>query len=214
VDAAAGDVWVDSWLTIWYAPRATIRRIVTTDPHKFVLGIAWMGGALAFLDSQVTTATSEYSTSLPHLPRLGPLGVAFAAIIFGLISIISLYGLAALYKWASHILGGSATRAEVRAALAWAQVPGLYLAAVMIIATALGLYDPADASSLSPPSLIESLVGVWVFVISLKCLGEVNHFSGWRALGAIVLGSLATLAVLIGLVLTFWLAVWFLHPVA
>jgi hypothetical protein len=36
----AGDVWVDSWFSIWYRPRAAIRAIVDTDARKFVLGLA------------------------------------------------------------------------------------------------------------------------------------------------------------------------------
>jgi hypothetical protein len=59
----------------------------------------------------------------------------------------------------------------------------------------------------SPLSLIESIVGIWIFVISLKCLGEVHHFSAWRALGAILLGTFAMLAVAAGIVITIWLAI-------
>src|SRR5713226_6970140 len=107
-DAATGDVWVDSWLTIWYRPRTTIRRIVDTDPRKFVLGIAWIAGALAVLNSQVMLATIELPAHVPHLPRLGPIGVAIAALFCGVLSVLGLYGLAALYRWAGHILGGTA----------------------------------------------------------------------------------------------------------
>jgi hypothetical protein len=205
-DIAAVDVWVDSWVTIWYQPRATIRRIVATNPKKFVVGIAWMAGALAALDAQVAVATIDYPPDIPHLPRLGPIGVAIAAILFGLASVVSLYGGAALYRWASHFVGGTADAIEVRAALAWSQVPGLYLEVVIIIATALGLYTPSVSGAVFPLSLIETIVGVWVFVITLKCLGEVNRFSAWRALGAILIGTLATLGVVAAIVATIWLA--------
>jgi hypothetical protein len=205
---AAGDVWVDSWLTIWYQPRATMRRIVDTDPTRFVLGIAWLAGALAALSSQVMAATSGVPTVV-HMPRLGPFGVAIAAFLFGVISVMTIYGLAKLYRWAGGILGGTATTVEVRAALAWAQVPGLYLVAVTIIAAMLGLYTPPAPHTMSPLSLVESIIGIWVFVISLKCLGEVHRFSAWRALGAILLGTLAMFGVLVGIVITIWLAVRF-----
>jgi Yip1 domain len=208
-DEAAGDVWVDSWFTIWYRPRATIRRIVDTDARKFVLGIAWMTGALAALNSQVMVATVDLPANVPHLPRLGPIGIAIVAFIFGVISVASLYGLAALYRWACHILGGTAQAVEVRAALAWSQVPGLYFAVVMIIAAVLGLYTPPAPPAVSPLSLVESIVGFWVFVVSLKCLGEVQRFSAWRALGAILLGTFAMFGVALGLVITIWLAVRF-----
>ncbi len=208
-DAVAGDVWVDSWLTIWYRPRATMRRIVDADPTRFVLGIAWLAGALAALSSQVMAATSDVPASLPHWPRLGPIGTAIMAFLFGAISVMSIYGLAGLYRWAGGLLGGTATTVEVRAALAWAQVPGLYLVVVTIIAAVLGLYTPPAPHTISPLSLFESIIGVWVFVISLKCLGEVHHFSAWRALGAILLGTLAMFGVLVGIVITIWLAVRF-----
>jgi len=208
-DAAAGDVWVDSWFTIWYRPRATIRRIVDTDPTRFVLGIAWLVGALGVLSSQVAVATTDFPANVPHWPRLGPIGIALMSFLGGVISDVSLYGFAALYRWAGHILGGNAQRVEVRAALAWAQVPGLYLAAVTIIATVLGFYTPPAPHTVSPLSLIESIIGIWVFVILLKCLGEVHRFSAWRALGTILLGTLAMFGVLVGIVVTIWLAVRF-----
>ena len=207
-DAAAGDVWVDSWLTIWYRPRATISRIVDTDPTRFVLGIAWLVGALAVLNNQVATATIDLPANVPHFPRLGPIGIAIAAFLFGVFSVVVLYGLAALYRWSGQILGGTATAVEVRAALAWSQVPGLYLVAVTIIATMLGFYIPPAPHTESPLNLVETIVGFWVFVIFLKCLGEVHRFSAWRALGTILLGTLAMFAVVIGVVATIWLAVW------
>jgi hypothetical protein len=31
---------------------------------------------------------------------------------------------------------------------------------------------------------LETVIGVWSFVILLKCMGEVHRFSAWRALAA------------------------------
>lgn len=206
-DAATGKVWTGSWLTIWFRPRATIRRIVDSDPRRFVLGIVWIAGALTVLNSQVTAAAIDLPRNAPHMPRLGSTGIAVAAFACGVLSVVLLYGLGALYRWAGSMLGGTATAVEVRAALAWAQVPGLYLMIATITAAALGLYTPAVPHSASPFSLIESIIGLWVFVISLKCLGEVHRFSAWRALGTIMLGTFAVFAVVAGIVLTIWLAV-------
>jgi hypothetical protein len=204
---AARDIWVDSWFTIWYQPRATIRRIVDTDPRKFVLAIAWCAGAVAALNSALMASATHLPSGAPHLPQFGPMGIAFAAILFGLFSIVGLYAAGALYRWSGHILGGTATAVEVRAALAWAQVPGLYLAAVTIIATMLGLITPTVPPSISTFNVIESIIAIWLTIIALKCLGEVHRFSAWRALGAILLGSFAVIAVVFGVVITIWLAV-------
>ncbi len=207
VAAAAGNIRIGSWLTIWYRPRATIRRIVDTDPTRFVLGIAWIAGALGVLNSQVMLTTIDLPPKLPHLPRLGASGIAIAAFIIGVGNIVVLYCLAALFRWSGQILGGSAQAIEVRAALAWSQVPSLYLSVAMISAMVLGLYTPPASHTASPLSLIESIIGIWAFVISLKCLGEVHRFSAWRALGTILLGFFAVFAVVAGIVITIWLAV-------
>lgn len=206
-DVLASDVWVDSWFSIWYRPRATIRAIVDTDPRRFVIGLAWFGGALAGLNSQVMLASVDLPSNLPHLPRFGPFGIAMVALFSGLLSVASVYGLGALYRWAGAILGGTATAVEVRAAMVWAQVPELYLMVVVILATVLGFNTPTVPPSTSLFSVVESIVGVWVFVISLKCLGEVHRFSAWRALGAILLGILAMLGMAIGAIAAIWLAV-------
>jgi len=206
-DAVAGDVWVDSWFSIWYRPRATIRAIVDTDARKFVLGLAWFAGALAGLNSQVMLATVDLPSNLPHLPRFGPFGIAMVALFSGLLSVASIYGLGALYRWAGAMLGGTATAVEVRAAIVWSQVPELYLMTVIIIATVFGFNTPTVPPSTSLFSVVESIVGIWVFVISLKCLGEVHRFSAWRALGAILVGILAMLAMAIGVIAALWLAV-------
>lgn len=202
---AGDDIWVDAWFSIWYKPRATMRRIVDTDPRKFVLLIAWLAGVLGALNGLVTTAVVELPSNVPHLPHLGLLGVMVAAGLIGIAGILGLYGLGSLYRWSGYLLGGTASRVEVRAALAWSQVPGMYLEVVTIVAALLGLYNPPAQHV----GLIQAVIGVWFLLISLKCLGEVHRFSAWRALGAIVLGTLAMAAVLIGLVITLWLAIRF-----
>jgi hypothetical protein len=205
-DEAASDIWVNSWFTIWYEPRATIRRIVDTDAHRFVAGIAFVSGATATIYSQVAVSTVNIS-ELPHLPHFGTIGLTLSTIISGVLSIISLYGLAALYRWSGHILGGTATRVEMRSALAWAEVPGLYLGLANIVAALVGFEGPGAPSVLSASGVVDSIAGIWIFVISLKCIGEVHRFSAWRALGAIVVGFLAMVAVLAAIVGTIWLAV-------
>ena len=166
-DEAASDIWVNSWFTIWYEPRATIRRIVDTDAHRFVVGIAFVSGAMAAIYSQVAASTVNIS-ELPHLPHFGTIGLTVGAIISGVLSVISLYGLAALYRWSGHILGGTATRVEMRSALAWAEVPGLYLGLANIVAALIGFEGPGAPSVLSASGVVDSIAGIWIFVILLE----------------------------------------------
>ena len=205
----ASDIWVNSWFTIWYEPRATIRRIVDTDARRFVVGIAFASGAMAAIYSQLALSTASVSSlsSVPHLPHFGTIGLTLSTIISGVLSVISLYGLAALYRWSGHILGGTATRVEMRSALAWAEVPGLYLGLANIVAALIGSDVPGAPSAVSASGVVDFIAGIWIFVISLKCIGEVHRFSAWRALGAIILSFLAMLAVVVAIVGTIWLAV-------
>jgi Yip1 domain len=138
---------------------------------------------------------------------LGPIALAAVAFVVGAVSVGALYGMGALYCWAGHILGGSADAAEVRAAIAWGQVPGIYITIFVVLTVILGLNTPTTPPSVSIYGLIEAVGVIWAAVISLKCLAEVHGFSAWRALGTIVLAAVGIAVVLIGIALTIGLAV-------
>ena len=208
MDGDAGDIWVEAWLAIWVRPRATMRRIVDTDPRKFAVGIAFVAGALAMLNIRSGMFGAPMPRMHLRMPPIGPFSLALTALFMGGVSVALLYAFGALYRWSGAMLGGTADAVKVRAALAWSQVPGIYLTIVGIIAAALGTVPAASArsSTHSPLALLDGGVAIWAFVISLKCLGEAHGFSAWRALGAILLGLLAILIVVFGVAITIWLA--------
>lgn len=188
--------WIAPFFTIWIAPRATIRKIVDVDPNRFVVGIAWIGGALAALDFEMELNGGQLPASAAgiDIPSLGSVGLAVFAFVLGLLGVAAVYGLGQLYRWSGHILGGSGTTAEVRAAIAWAQVPAIY---ITTLGVAVAILIPQASSSDSPMasylpwSITRSVLAVWTLVISLKTLGEVHRFSAWRGLGTILLGGVA-----------------------
>jgi hypothetical protein len=47
----------------------------------------------------------------------------------------------------------------------------------------LPLIDPAFYKVM----VVEGVIGIWGFVISLKCVGEAHRFSAWRAFVAILI---------------------------
>jgi hypothetical protein len=55
----------------------------------------------------------------------------------------------------------------------------------------LPLIDPAFYKVI----VVEGVLGIWGFVISLKCVGEVHRFSAWRAFLAILIPPIMVLAV-------------------
>lgn len=192
------------WITIWTRPRATIRRIVDVDPRYQVVFLAGLAGALSGLES----AWSRPPTSAA--PGIGswPILVVLSVVIGGILGVIGLYINGVLLKWSGEMLGGSATYGEVRAALAWGQVPAIVAMAAGTISILLGAGAPLTAlagGSLRGTSLgstlFNAVLGLWSFVITLKCLGEVHRFSAWRALGAMAVVLLAVFVIALGVLL-------------
>lgn len=202
------NVWMTAWFMIWVRPRATIRRIVEADPNRFVIEIAWVAGALAALDLQMQSSSGQLPANVATLipiDSFGSVGLAVFAFVCGLLSVATLYGLGQLYRWSGHLLGGSAKAAEVRAALAWAQVPAIYITTAGAIVALLTVQGGGDQPALWW-KVVRGALGLWAFVISLKALGEVHRFSAWRALGSIIVGSLAVILAMLAIVLGLLLA--------
>lgn len=208
-----GADWLIPWFTIWTSPRATIRKIVDTDPRRYVIGIAWLGGALAALNANVTFATMKLPPSYPRMPMVmhGPAGTAVSAFLQGLVAIAVLYAGGSLLRWAGGMLGGTAQTVEVRAAIAWGQVPEIYLIVLRVMLAVSGLHTVTFPPEFSPYGILLAVLGIWGLIVWLKCLGEVHHFSAWRALGASALALFSVVGVLIGFLLACWVAVMISH---
>jgi hypothetical protein len=185
------------FLSIWIKPRETIRKIVDTDPTKYVTVLAMLAGIGQALDR---SSSRNAGDSLPLIAILG------ICLIFGPIGgIISLYIGGALYRWSGSWLGGQASSEEVRAAIAWSSIPTIFILPLWIPELLLfgeELFTKSTPRLDANPFLavilfgflaIELIVGVWAFVILLKSLGEVNKFSAWKALGSLILGTLVIL---------------------
>jgi hypothetical protein len=133
---------------------------------------------------------------------LGPLG-----------GLLSLYVGGALLRWTGRWIGGGASQGEIRAALAWSSVPFVWSMLLWIpelllfggelftTATPRMDGDPTLALALLGFFVIELVIIVWTLVVYLKCLGQVQGFSAWRALGNSMLAGLVVvvpIALLVG----------------
>jgi hypothetical protein len=192
-------------ISIWTEPRATIRDIVEHDPHRFVIGFAALGPALVAMES----AWSAMLSAQTPPSFLWPLEVAFIAIFAGALGVAALYFNGWALRWAGAILGGAATSVEVRAALAWSRIPGIAAALISIAAILAGAaappafmdgHLPAMTPSVVELGFVNFVLGVWSFVVMLKCVGEVHRFSAWRALGAILIEAGAIILALFFLI--------------
>jgi hypothetical protein len=190
---------ISPFFSIWIEPRATIRRLVDSDPTRNVLALAAIAPAINSLISQ----WSAVINGTAHPSVLWPLWVAFSVAIQGAFGILFLYIFGAVFRWSGSLLGGTATNVEVRAAQAWSQVPAIVAEIILLFALFAGvpmpkmlpgrlpLIDPAFYKVM----VVEGVLGIWGFIISLKCVGGVHRFSAWRAFVAILIPPIIVLVV-------------------
>ena len=178
---------LNPWFTLWTEPRATIQQIVDSDPRRFVLVLAALGGFFEALDR----ASARSMGDTLEMPVI--FGIA---LVFGpLGGLVTLYLGAALIGWTGRWIGGRASYEQIRAAIAWSSVPLLWLQLIWIPELLLfgsEMFTTEMPSTQATPSLaillfffgVVQLIGlVWFFVVYLKSLGQVQQFSAWKALG-------------------------------
>ena len=183
---------VSPFLSIWTRPRETIRRIVDTDPTKYVITLTLSRGLVT---SVVLLVASGLVSSLPLLTVLG------IAIVLGPVAnIVFLYIGSALLRLTGRLLGGRASSQEARAAWAWSGWPTMFSTALlapirMVLDGIPGAPNTFEISSAlfkilwgGYPALATSMQ-LWTTVIMLKCFAEVHRFSAWRAWAAFIIWS-------------------------
>jgi Yip1 domain len=197
------------WISIWMSPRETMRRIVNRDPSHHVTMIAAFAGALSFLDLSLSASLGVGPSLMPPVMVLYlPEWTFFSAFIGAGFGVAVVYVSGFLFRWAGYFLGGVADSREARAAAAWASVPQIWFAVVILglllvtgvaqaLSPSLPPADAADVIAAAKGFTVErgaaAIIGVWSFVVFLHCLAEVHRFSTWRALGSflLVVASLA-----------------------
>ncbi len=186
---------LNPWLSIWTRPRDTIEAIVSSDPRRLVLLLAALGGFANALDrASLRDLGDKYD--LPVIFGLSAIGGPIGGIV-------ALYVGGALIRWTGTWIGGRASTENIRAAIAWSNVP-LIWALLLWIPEALLLGDglfKSEAPALAENSAlalgylglvaVQFVIGIWTIVVFLKCLGQVQGFSAWKALGNSLLAALA-----------------------
>ncbi len=191
------------WISMWLHPRRTICQIVDTDPDRAVLLLAAIAGIGKVLDKASTKSSGDL-ISFPSIFLL--------AVILGPLSgIISLYIGGALLRWTGRWIGGRADARDIRCAIAWSSVLAIW--AMLLWIPELLLFGKEMFTSKTPNIdasialttllwifiILEIVLGLWTFVVFLKCLGEVQGFSAWKALGNCFLMVLVFIVPLLGI---------------
>jgi len=78
---------ITPFFTIWTEPRATIRRIVETNPTRNVIALAAIGPAIGALANQWSKALDDNA----NLSALWPIEVVFSVAFAAVLGVVSLF---------------------------------------------------------------------------------------------------------------------------
>jgi hypothetical protein len=174
-----------------------------TDPDRNVLLLAAIAGVGKALDRASTRSTGDHIS-------LGMI-LLLAAIAGPIGGIITLYISGALLRWTGNWIGGHAESRDIRSAMAWASVLSIW--SMLLWFPQLLLFGEEMFTKETPvidatPVLtilfwvlaaIDVMLGLWTMIFFLKCLGEVQGFSVWKALCNTILAGLVILIPILGI---------------
>jgi hypothetical protein len=189
-------------------PRGAIRIVL----QRASVRTTWVLAALAGVSQAIPRAMSPGSAAgdLP-MAVMVPVVVGGAA----LLGLGWLFLQGALLTWTGRWLGGRARSGAIRAAVAWAEVPGLlgmllWVPRYLMLGPRLFARPDALAGQNLPLALagagfgvLQTALEVWALVLLVHALAEVQEFSAARALGNLIL-SVVLPAAPLGL-LALWL---------
>ena len=180
------------WLTTWLKPGKSITHVINTDPRQHVWLLAGLGLIFAII---LQLLANRWAPVLLDWR-------AIAAIVIGgaILGVIGLYWAGFFFRWAGNLFGGHASAVEVRAALAWAQLPTV-LGGVVGLVVGLLLLSP----SISKPVIgtIAVVAWLWTLVLTWLMFARIQKFEFWRTVISTGLGWVASLAVFLLIGLTF-----------
>jgi hypothetical protein len=177
---------INPWTQMWVKPRETIRAIIQTNP-------GYMYPLLCFIYGFPMALQLAQNFSLGN--RFHVAGIVVGALILAMILGVVMINIAtALFSWTGKWIGGVGTYQQIRAAVAWSNMPSVVNIAIWMINIAVfGVrifrsdfvetqFVGNELSIIFMTALVQLVIAVWAFVIMLKALGEVQGFSAWKAL--------------------------------
>ena len=194
-DARPGEPAESPFVTIWESPRETIRRVVATDPRRWVNALFFASGVVGTLTGLPTALEERLDFEVPLV------WIAVAALAIGLTAIPFGHWNAWYKRWVGTLLGGDASRAAVVAASAYATIPAT-VGHVLILAIQVALFGTEPFSSTHPamdaasPLLTRTLslgafvATTWAVGLSIVGFAEVNRFTIARSIATSLLAVL------------------------
>ncbi|MCB1117130.1 MAG: YIP1 family protein [Chlamydiia bacterium] len=180
------------WWKMWIRPRETIRQIVKTNPNY---RLVWLSLVYALPSLFYLAQKLSWGVNLNFWLIL--LICVALAIPVGFIGFcINSF----LIMLTGKLVKGKGTFKEIRAAFAWSSVPNtVNIALWLILIITFGshvflanfptmLYSSVHGAILQLALILQLAVAIWMFVIFLHALGEVQGFSAWMAFLNVILG--------------------------
>jgi signal peptidase I len=172
------------WLSVWLNPRRVVEAIPAANFGWQVLLLA-----AVYMISEFATQlifTFGMPSALPDW-RI----IAVVILIGAAAGIVGLYLSACFLKWAGALLGGRASMATVRAALAWGGAPfaiGVPICLVVFFALALSGLAKGTFVAIAVQGIF-AVLGFWALVLALWMYGRVQGFGFWRTITSFALAS-------------------------
>ena len=186
---------INPWLSIWVRPRETIRYIIQKDANSHLWLLASFYGIVALLGLFQTFSLGYRIGLIPLIIAAIALAPFWGYAVFALCA----WFLKVIGKW----LGGQGEFGELRAAVAWSNVPivfNILLWLIMLILFGSGLFQGFPGGSTMEPGILYALfaillgqvvLSVWRLVIFINACSEVHQFSIWKSMLTIILGGIA-----------------------
>jgi signal peptidase I len=182
------------WLSVWFAPRETIARILATNPRRHVLLLFSLLSGLDVAILLIDAKMLDWRLLLAGF---------LAGAVFG---IPAIYIVGLVFSWAGKLLGGRATALQLRAVVAWGCLP-LLIALLFGVTTKLALQSAANVGEDQAKALdvvvalVVLVLAVWGIVATLLMLARVQGFGFFRTIFNFVFAYIVTLllAILVAL---------------
>jgi hypothetical protein len=185
---------LNPWRHLWTQPRACIRQL-TSSPHlPTLLALSAGAGVVQVLD-KASNGNAGHQFSLFTI-------IGVAAVLGSIFGIVSLYLYSALARLTGKWLGGKASYSNVLCAFGWSSLPSIPQLLLWLPILAVSGSDmfteatPHIDDSIFAASVVtlgggaQVVLAIWGMVMLCKCLGEVQGFSAWKALGSLLLAGL------------------------
>ncbi|MDN3508034.1 MAG: YIP1 family protein [Simkaniaceae bacterium] len=184
---------------MWVHPRQSMRQILETKVNRGLYCLSWIYGF-------------QFSLRLCQELSLGAylnawLIVAIAAIAALPLGWIAFNISAFVFNFTGKLIKGKGDHKQIRAAVAWGNVPIIISCLIWIVMTAVfgnylffeGFYEVpfsgGEGILLTVNFAVMLIFGIWATIIFLHALGQAQGFSFWMALLNLVLASIVFVVV-------------------